>query len=156
MSTKSTALFAVFQSLPDPRSDGGNKQHQLYEMVVVTLCATICGAESWTDVERFGREKFRWFRKFLRLENGIPSHDTIGRVFAALDTAAFNVCLQDWIEHLQLELKGQGIHIDGKTVRRSFDAATNRKALHLVSAWADDLSICLGPVSYTHLTLPTI
>ena len=135
------------QSLPDPRSDGGNKQHSLYEIVVITLCATICGAESWTDVERFGWEKIDWFKSFLHLENDIPSHDTIGRVFAALDTAAFNVCLQDWIEHLQLELQGQGIHVDGKTVRHSFDAATNRKALHLVSAWADGLSICLGQVA---------
>ncbi|HIC25599.1 MAG TPA: ISAs1 family transposase [Gammaproteobacteria bacterium] len=140
-------IFSTFENLPDPRVDGGNKRHSLVEIVIVTLCATICGAESWTDVERFGEKKIEWFKKFLKLENGIPSHDTIGRVFAALDTAAFNVCLQDWIEHLQLELRGQGVHIDGKTVRHSFDAATNRKALHLVSAWADGLSICLGQVA---------
>ena len=120
-------IFSTFENLPDPRVDGGNKRHSLVEIVIVTLCATICGAESWTDVERFGEKKIEWFKKFLKLENGIPSHDTIGRVFAALDTAAFNVCLQDWIEHLQLELRGQGVHIDGKTVRHSFDAATNRK-----------------------------
>ena len=147
MLTKEPVVFTAFENLPDPRAEGGNKRHVLYEMVVVTLCATICGAESWTDVQRFGQEKLPWFKKFLRLEHGIPSHDTIGRVFAALDTAAFNVCLQDWIEHLQLELKGKGVHIDGKTVRRSFDAATNRGALHLVSAWADDLSLCLGQVA---------
>lgn len=147
MITNAPVIFTTFENLPDPRADGGNKQHSLYEMVVITLCATICGAESWTDVERFGWEKYDWLKTFLELENDIPSHDTIGRVFAALDTAAFNVCLQDWIEHLQLELRGQGIHIDGKTARHSFDAATNRKALHLVSAWADGLSICLGQVA---------
>lgn len=147
MIANTPVIFSTFENLPDPRTDGGNKQHSLYEMVVITLCATICGAESWTDVERFGWEKYDWFKTFLELENDIPSHDTIGRVFAALDTAAFNVCLQDWIEHLQLELRGQGIHIDGKTARHSFDAATNRKALHLVSAWADGLSICLGQVA---------
>ncbi|MCG8653010.1 MAG: ISAs1 family transposase [Pirellulales bacterium] len=147
MLVNSPVIFTTFKNLPDPRAEGGNKQHSLYEIVVMTLCATICGAESWTDVERFGWKKLEWLKKFLRLENGIASHDTIGRVFAALDTAAFNVCLQDWIEHLQLELQGQGIHIDGKTARHSFDAATNRKALHLVSAWADGLSLCLGQVS---------
>jgi predicted transposase YbfD/YdcC len=145
--TNTPVVFSSFSNLPDPRCSGGNIRHCLHEIVVLTLCATICGAESWTDVERFGNEKLLWFRKFLKLENGIPSHDTIGRVFAALDTAAFNVCLQDWIDHLQLELKGKGVHIDGKTVRHSFDAATNRKSLHLVSAWADDLSICLGQVA---------
>lgn len=147
MLTAAPVIFTTFENLPDPRADGGNKQHSLYEIVVVTLCATICGAETWADVERFGWEKIDWFKSFLKLQNDIPSHDTIGRVFAALDTAAFNVCLQDWIEHLQLDLQGQGVHIDGKTVRRSFDAATNRKALHLVSAWADGLSLCLGQVA---------
>ena len=140
MLAESPAIFTCFENLPDPRCPGGNKQHVLHELVVITLCATICGSESWTDVERFAQEKENWLKQFLRLENGIPSHDTIGRVFAALDTAAFQVCLQDWVNQLQLDLKGQGIHIDGKTVRRSFDAATNRQALHLVSAWADGLS----------------
>jgi predicted transposase YbfD/YdcC len=147
MFTKLPVVFTVFENLPDPRVEGGNKKHKLFEIVFITLCATICGAEAWTDVERFAREKMDWLKKFLPLEHGIPSHDTIGRVFAALDTAAFNVCLQDWVEHLQLDLRGQGIHVDGKTVRHSFDAATNRQALHLVSAWADRLSICLGQIA---------
>lgn len=147
MVTNTCSLFTSFENLTDPRSNRGNLQHSLYDMVVVTICATICGADSWTDVERFGWQKIDWFKSFLELENDIPSHDTFGRVFAALDTASFSNCLQDWIDTLQLELAGQGIHIDGKTARRSFDAATNRKSLHLVSAWADGLNLCLGQVA---------
>ncbi|MEO1530409.1 MAG: transposase family protein [Planctomycetota bacterium] len=81
MIASASVIFTTFQNLPDPRVDAGNKKHSLYEMVVITLCATICGAESWTDVERFGSEKYDWFKTFLELENDIPSHDTIGRVF---------------------------------------------------------------------------
>lgn len=147
MLTKMPEIFSVFENLPDPRRDGANKQHKLFDMVFIALCGTICGCDTWTDVERFGLEKEDWFRKFLELPQGIPSHDTFGRVFAALDTHAFNVCLQDWIDQLRLELKGRGIHLDGKTMRHSFDSATNKKALHMVSAWVNDLSICLGQVA---------
>ena len=83
----------------------------------------------------------------LKLEHGVASHDTFGRVFAALDTASFFACVQDWIEQLQLDLRGRGVHVDGKTARRSHDAATNRNALHLVSAWVDDYGVCLGQVA---------
>lgn len=140
-------IFTTFENLPDPRSLGRNKKHVLHEMVVVALCATIAGADSWTDVEQFGNEKIEWFESFLELEHGIPSHDTFGRVFAALDTNAFNVALQDWISQLHLDLQGCGVHIDGKTARHSFDTATGKSSLHLVSAWVDDLNLCLGQVS---------
>lgn len=140
-------IFTTFESLPDPRGEGRNKKHSLHEMIVVALCATIAGADSWTDVEQFGNQKVDWFRSFLGLDHGVPSHDTFGRVFAALDTNAFNVALQDWVSQLQLDLQGRGVHIDGKTARHSFDAATGKNALHLVSAWVDDLNLCLGQVS---------
>ncbi len=91
--TKAPAIFTCFEDLPDPRADRG-KQHVLLGMIVMALCAAICGAEGWTDVERFAKAKHEWFRKFLRLENGVPSHDTFGRVFGLLDTEQFYTCLQ--------------------------------------------------------------
>ena len=116
-------------------------------MVVVALCGAICGADGWADVERFGNAKLKWLRRFLKLENGIASHDTFGRVFSLLDTSEFLNCLQSWVQHFQSALKEQGIAIDGKTIRRSFDRATGQSALHVVSAWATDLRVCLGQVA---------
>ena len=123
------------------------KQHLLLDMVAIALCAAICGADSWADVERFGVAKRDWFARFLQLPNGIPSHDTFGRVFARLDTQEFQICLQNWLRSLHLSLKDQGIAIDGKTMRGSFDAASGKSALHVVSAWACGLRLSLGQVA---------
>jgi predicted transposase YbfD/YdcC len=119
----------------------------LLEMIVIALCAAICGAEGWADVERFGKAKRVWLARFLTLEGGIPSHDTFGRVFARLDTSEFLTALHNWVQTLRLSLKDQPIAIDGKTLRRSFDHATGKSALHLVSAWASDLRVSLGQVA---------
>jgi predicted transposase YbfD/YdcC len=116
-------------------------------MIVLALCAAICGAEGWADVERFGKAKRKWFARFLQLPNGIPSHDTFGRVFARLDTSEFLTSLHNWIRCLNLALKDRGVAIDGKTVRRSFDNATGKSAVHLVSAWVSGLRISLGQVA---------
>jgi predicted transposase YbfD/YdcC len=116
-------------------------------MVFIALCATICGAEGWADVERFGKSKRDWFARFLSLENGIPSHDTFGRVFARLDTQEFQTCVYNWLLNLGLQLKDQGVSIDGKTLRHSFDTAAGKSALHMVSAWASQLRLCLGQVA---------
>lgn len=147
MLTKLPDGFTVFYNLQDPRADGGNKRHSLFDILFITLCATVAGCETYTEVEQFADERSDWFRKFLHLENGIPSHDTIGRVLAALDSHSFQACLHDWIDHLCLDLRGQGVHIDGKTLRHSFDTATNRQALHMVSAWSSGLQVCLGQVA---------
>lgn len=144
--TSVAAIFEHFDSLTDPRLDR-NKHHLLHEMVVVALCAAICGAEGWVDVERFGNTKLNWLRRFLKLDNGIASHDTFGRVFSRLDTREFLDCLQAWVRHFQSSLREQGVAIDGKTMRRSFDRATGQSALHVVSAWATDLRVCLGQVT---------
>lgn len=146
MSTKSPALFTYLQRVKDPRIDR-RKLHSLYDMIVVTLCATLCGAEGWADVERFGNSRIDWFRKFLKLEHGVPSHDTFGRVFSLLDTQEFLDCLQEWIASWQQSLEGCGVHIDGKTLRRSFNTATGQSALHVVSAWASEARVCLGQVA---------
>ena len=142
-------IFEHFKAVSDPRVNRGNN-HSLYELVVIALTAAICGANGWVDVERFGIAKIDWFKKFLVLEHGIPSHDTFGRVFALLDTDEFLTCLQNWIQTLHLVMKGEGVAIDGKTLRHSFDNATGIGALHVVNAWATGLHICLGQVAVDH------
>ncbi len=139
-------VFDHFNELSDPRVNRGNN-HSLYEMVIVALTAAICGANGWVDVERFGIAKIDWFKKFLTLDHGIPSHDTFGRVFALLDTEEFLTCLQNWIQTLHLDMKGEGVAMDGKTLRHSFDNATGTKSLHVVNAWATGLRIYLGQVA---------
>src|SRR5205814_121974 len=123
------------EKLTDPRLKR-TQAHNLLDILTIALCAAICGANAWTDVERFGLAKQEWFAKFLKLPGGIPSHDTFGRVFALLDTAEFEACLRSWLRSLHKSMKDQNIAIDGKTLRRSFDKATGQAALHSVSAWA--------------------
>ena len=144
--TTTPEVFTHFDNLTDPRMDR-TKLHQLSDMTALALCATLCGADSWADVERFGKEKINWLRTFLPLDNGVPSHDTFGRVFALLDTTEFLACLTSWVNSLQLDLRGINVAIDGKTLRRSFDAAGGREALHLVSAWAGELRVSLGQLA---------
>lgn len=140
------AIVSKFENLTDPRVER-TKAHLLLDMVTVALCAAICGADSWVDVEKFGVAKEEWFSRFLKLPNGIPSHDTFGRVFARLDTQEFLLCMQNWLRSLHLSLKDQGVAIDGKTLRGSFDAASGKSALHVVSAWASGLRLSLGQVA---------
>ena len=144
--TAQPSIVSPFEDLTDPRMER-TKLHVLTDMVAIALCAAICGAEGWADVERFGKMKQAWFSTFLELPNGIPSHDTFGRVFARLDTAEFYACLQKWLANLNHSLKGRGVQIDGKTVRGSFDTASGKAALHLVNAWSNDLQACLGQVA---------
>ena len=109
------------------------------------------GRQEWADVERFGKTKQAWFAKFLELPNGIPSHDTFGRVFAMLDTTEFYACLQKWLATLNQTLADRGVQLDGKTLRRSFDTGSGKAALHLVNAWSNDLQACLGQVAATRI-----
>lgn len=140
------AIREKFSKLTDPRIER-TKLHSLSDMVVIALCAAICGANSWADVERFGKAKIDWLLRFLDLPNSIPSHDTFSRVFARLDTNEFLTCLHNWLRSLGLALKEKHVAIDGKTLRRSFDKAAGKSPLHLVSAWASDLRISLGQVA---------
>jgi predicted transposase YbfD/YdcC len=143
---KTIAILTHFEDLSDPRIDR-TKQHVLLDMVTIALVAAICGANTWADVERFGNAKEEWFAKFLELPNGIPSHDTFGRVFARLDTEEFYACLHNWVRSLNLDLKGRGVALDGKAIRHSFDTASGKSALHIVSAWVSDLGIALGQIA---------
>jgi predicted transposase YbfD/YdcC len=124
-----------FSKLEDPRLDR-QKLHQLMDIIIIAICAVICGAESWVDIENFGKARIEWFKKFLELPNGIPSHDTFGRVFSLLSAPAFEACFQDWVQAVNQVISGQVIAIDGKELRHSFDSYLGKKAIHLVSAWA--------------------
>lgn len=145
MSERLVAVFTPFENLTDPRIER-TRRHELFDLLVVALCGTIAGADSWADIERFGNDRLDWLRSFLRLENGIPSHDTFGRVFALLDPAGLVGCIRQWLDEVGRQI-GQHIAIDGKTLRRSFDSASGRNPLHLVSAWASEARLTLGQVA---------
>lgn len=145
MSQRLTAVFTPFENLTDPRVNR-TLRHELFDVVVLALCATIAGSDSWRDIERFGKRRLPWLRTFLALENGVPSHNTFGRVFAALDPAGLVNCVQLWIEEIGREA-GEHIAIDGKTLRGSFDKAAGKNPLHLVSAWASESRLMLGQVA---------
>src|SRR5262249_29216991 len=113
----------------------------------LAVCATLGNANGWADIERFGKAKFDFFRTFLDLPNGIPSHDTFGRVFARLDPAALMACIQQWLDALGRVVAGEVVAIDGKTLRGSFDTAAAQNPLHLVSAWACAARLTLGQVA---------
>ncbi len=135
-----------FGSLPDPREASG-RRHKLGDILVIAICAVICGADDWSDIALFGESKATWFNSFLDLPHGIPSHDTFGRVFAALDPEAFEGAFLSWVESLATAGKGQLIAIDGKTLRRSFDRANKKAAIHMVSAWASANDLCFGQLA---------
>jgi hypothetical protein len=110
------SLAEVFGDLDDPRVEG-RCDHKLVEVIIIAVCAGLTGAESWVEIETFGEMKEAWLRTFLELPNGIPSHDTFGRVFAALDAEAFQRCIVRWVEGVFRVMEGQVIGIDGKTLR---------------------------------------
>jgi predicted transposase YbfD/YdcC len=134
MKNGSIAVVAHFRRLADPRVER-TKKHPLLDIVVLAICAVICGAEGWAEIAEFGRQKQAWLKRFLRLPHGIPSHDTIARVFRRLKPQEFQQCFLSWTCALQRELGVKQVAIDGKTLRRSFDRASAKSALHLVSAW---------------------
>ena len=140
-----TSVLAHFRTLPDPRMPR-TRRHTLADILVITLCGVICGADDWAALERFGNAKLTWFRTFLALPHGIPSHDTFGRVFAALDPEAFKAAFLAWVGTLAAVMPGDVIAIDGKTLRHTFDTAADKAAIHMVSAWATAQGLCLGQV----------
>jgi predicted transposase YbfD/YdcC len=139
-------LATSFATLTDPRVDR-TKEHLLLDIVLIAICAVVCGADGWVEVAEFGEAKQDWFSRFLKLPGGIPSHDTFGRVFAALDAAEFQRCFLEWVQVAHVLTAGQVIAIDGKTLRRSHDKRRGKAALHLVSAWASANRLVLGQVA---------
>ena len=139
------SLATHFAALDDPRIDR-TKHHRLLDIIVIAVCGVSCGADSWVEIEEFGTAKLAWFRTFLQLPNGIPSHDTFGRVFAALDPEQFQHCFLGWVQAVATIADTQIVALDGKTLRRSHDRGKGKAAIHMVSAWAAANRLVLGQV----------
>ena len=136
MAEQATAsFFAHFAALEDPRIDR-TKLHPLLEIVFIAVCALLSGANDFVGMEKFGKAKRDWLKKYLELENGVPSHDTFGRVLHALAPQQFVDCFRSWVSNFHERKKGDQICIDGKTARASLDRAAEQNPLHVVSAWA--------------------
>ena len=142
--TKSAKLHDHFAELTDPRRR--KVIYPLINVVVIAVCAVICGADDFVAIAEFGEKKRKWFARFLDLRNGIPSHDRFNAILAAIKPPEFEKCFLSWITALQDITDGQVVAIDGKTLRRSFDAASGKTAIHMVSAWATANQISLGQV----------
>jgi predicted transposase YbfD/YdcC len=144
METKpSAALLEHFASLPDPRI-ARHRWHKLSDIVLIAVCAVLCGAESYPAIEDFGQEREEWLRQFLELPEGIPSHDTFNRVLRLLDPVEFQTCFLGWMQAVAEVTAGEVVAIDGKALRRSFAKGTSKRAIHMVSAWAGENGVVLG------------
>jgi len=120
------------------------KDHQLLEIIVIAICAVICGADDWVEIAAWGNEKEMWLKQFLELANGIPSHDTFGRVFSRLDAEGFEAAFLAWVQAGYTLSEGQVVALDGKQVRRSHDRTAGKAAIYMVSAWASANHLTLG------------
>lgn len=150
--TKHSSLVAALETVPDPRRQCKNLRHRLVDVLVIGFCGVLCGGDDFVEIAGFGRSKEDFFRRFLELAHGIPSHDTFRRVFQAVCPQALQGCLIAWLKGLrQTAAAAAGddevVAIDGKTLRRTFDHAQGLGALHLVSAWATANGITLGQVA---------
>jgi len=142
-----TSIRKFFASLPDPRRRRSRVKHPLLTLVVIALCATIAGADTCEEIVQFARDRRTWLARLVDLSNGIPSHDTFGRVLAALDPVAFQKCLLTWVQRLHEVTKGQVIAIDGKVAREAMARAGDQGPMTLVSAWATANHVFLGQVA---------
>ncbi len=144
--TKQAQIASVekyFEELKDPRINR-TKKHQLMDIVIIAVCGVICGANTWVDIENFGKSKRAWLEKYLELPNGIPSHDTFGRVFARIDAEQFQTCFMKWLKAVMRKTRGEVLAIDGKKLRRSHHKTIGKNAIHMVSAWATENRLVLA------------
>jgi predicted transposase YbfD/YdcC len=137
------AIEKHFSKVTDPRLER-TKEHKLTDIISIALCAVICGAEGWTDIENFGKSKLPWLKTFLELPNGIPSHDTFGRVFSLIDAQQFQLAFWEWVCAVNDIVQGQIINLDGKCLRGSDDQKLGKRAIYMVSAWATENELVLG------------
>ena len=139
-------LQDYFVGLTDPRQQGKVK-HNLLEIVVMTICAVIAGCDVWEDIMDFCRVKENWFKESLHMElaNGLPSHDTMQRVWGMIEPKEFEKCFYAWVESVCNVPKGEIISIDGKTLRRS--GSEGKSPIHMVSAWANQNQLVLGQLA---------
>jgi predicted transposase YbfD/YdcC len=144
MSSKGT-IASHFSGLVDDRREQG-KRHQLLDVLTIAICAIVSGAEGWTDMELFGQAKKEWLGQFLMLRHGIPSDDTIRRVFEAIEPEKFQASFMDWVQTISELTAGEVVAIDGKTVRGTYQKGSQKGAIHMVSAWASVNKVVLGQV----------
>jgi predicted transposase YbfD/YdcC len=137
------SLEEYFGRVSDPRVER-TKEHKLIDILVIALCGVICGAEGWVDIELVGNSKLDWLGSFLELPNGIPSHDTFGRVFSMIDAEEFQSAFHDWVLAVNEVIGGQIINVDGKCLRGSDDQVLGKRAIYMVSAWAEANQLVLG------------
>ena len=143
MARSKISLQDCFSVVRDPRREH-QRFHPLWDIIAITICAVVAGADCWPEVAAYGRCKEEWLASFLELPFGIPSHDTFARVFALLDPLSFQEGFKNWVQALVEATEGRVIAIDGKTLRHSFDHAKDKSALHLVGAWAAENNLILG------------
>lgn len=138
------SLQEAFSSLEDPRIER-HKRHKLLDIIILTICAVISGAEGWEAIEQFGKDKEDWLKKWIALENGIPSHDCIARVIARIEPTRMSECFIAWVQGIAELTAGEVVAIDGKTARHSYNRRDKRGAIHMVSAWANQAGLSLYP-----------
>ncbi len=142
-----SSLIDSFSIIDDPRIDR-TRDHPLINIIVIAICGVICGADSWVEIETFGKAKREWLSNHLDLTNGIPSHDTFGRVFARIDAEQFQTGFSQWVASINTtvapQMDGEIVAIDGKMLRRSHDRTIGKEAIHMVSAWATKAHLVLG------------
>lgn len=144
----SSRFIQYFEEVDDPRINIHKVRHELMDIIVITILAVICGADNWVDISEFGESKYDWLQKFLKLPNGIPSHDTFGRLFSLIDSHQLQECFINWVNSLVTLRDGEIVAIDGKRLRRSHDEKNNKhSAIHMVSAWASENRMVLGQLN---------
>jgi len=141
-----TPIWAYFEDLEDPRVER-TKLHSLQNIILLTLVATLAGADNWVEIAEYGEENEDWLKDFLDLPNGVPSHDTLGRVFRMLDATELSTRLAAWTTAVQERVPGEQVCIDGKSLRRAIDKAEGKAPLHIVNAWATGSRVVLGQVA---------
>jgi predicted transposase YbfD/YdcC len=140
---KAVSIRECFAKVADPRRDH-MRLHNLWDIIAITILGVIAGADSWVEVAKYGRSKLEFLAGFLELPNGIPAHDTFGRVFALLSPSALQEGFLQWVQAISEATLGRVVAIDGKTARRSFDKAAGKGPLHMVSAWLSENRLLLG------------
>lgn len=150
MTKLSKSFLDSFQELQDPRVSNHHLRHSLEDILAITILGSICGVDNWVELEHFADCKKDWLQTFLSLPNGIPSHDTFGRVFAQLDSSKFELCFMEWVKSFFNPLSDSNtkdvIALDGKSLRGSHNRRKGKNPLHLVGAWASDHNLLLGQV----------
>ena len=137
------ALLDPFADLPDPRIER-HRWHKLSDILVIAVCAVLCGAESYPAIEDFGQEREEWLQQFLELPAGIPSPDTFNRVLRMLNPVQFQSCFLRWMPAVAEVTQGEIVALDGKALRCSFAKGTAKRAIHMVSAWATENGVVVG------------